>query len=109
MISETSPTAIYESFMRPVMSNEYVTKLIRQVWTAAYSKGVADTDRSHSILDEPEFKITELLRFPVKVESERRQTTRKSNLDNLELPDLAKVVQLYQPKVCTRKKAENSK
>lgn len=112
MIPETSPTAIYEA------CHPWQTDLIRQVWAAAYSKGVADTDRAHAILDEPEFKITELLRVPLP-EKERLKLLYEEKLQELrgiaaeinrvpvKTVKSSKVVQLYQPRVITRKRALN--
>lgn len=104
MISESSPTLIYEAFLRPAMTQESVKRLIRNIWAAAYSKGFADSDRGHAILDEPEYRISEQLKFPVLI-TQTRETTRKNNMDNLELPELAKVVQLYRPKYGAGKRA----
>lgn len=113
MISETSPTAIYEA------CHPYQTELIRQVWTAAYSKGVADTDRSHSILDEPEFKITELLRVPMS-EKDRLKILYEEKLQELrviateinrvpiKVGKSSKLVCLYQPNIDPLKMANNS-
>lgn len=109
MIKETSPTAIYEAFLRPVMTKEYVQKLLRNVYDAAYSKGFKDSDRGHEILEASEYRLTEQLRFPVKIEPQCREYTRKNNLDNLQWPQPAKVVELYIRKQGSPVKAVNRK
>jgi hypothetical protein len=70
MIQETSPTAHIEAFVRPLMPQHKVIELIRNVWAAAYAKGFSDSDRAHEILDEPEFKLTSLLKIPIETKHE---------------------------------------
>lgn len=65
MLPETSPTAHYEAFIRPAMTADQVTRLIRKVWAEAYAKGFRDSDRGHEILDDPEFVLTEVLKIPL--------------------------------------------
>lgn len=109
MIKETSPTAIYEAFMRPIMTKEYVQKLLTNVYDAAYAKGFKDSDRGHEIIEAPEYRLTEQLRFPVKIEPQLREHTRKNNLDNLQWPQQAKVVELYVRRQGAIKRSVNSK
>lgn len=90
---ESSPTLIYEA------CHPWQTELIRQVWAAAYAKGFADSDRGHGMLDD---LIADQLETQVLI---TKETTRKNNLDNLEVPELAKVVQLYRPKYVAGKRA----
>lgn len=109
MLSSTSPASIYEAFMRPIMTKEYVQKLLTNVYDAAYAKGFKDSDRGHEILEAPEYRLTEQLRFPVKIEPQLMEHTRKNNLDNLQWPQQAKVVELYVLRQGALKKAINRK
>lgn len=91
MIHESSSSLLFES-----CHPDQVT-LIRQVWTAAHAHGVKMTEQAHAWLDEPEYRITEQLKFPVLIKRPV-ESSKKRRLDNLELPPLVekgKVIELY--------------
>lgn len=75
-------------------SDKRVEALLQLTWDMAYSHGVKMTERAHAILDEPEYRITEQLKFPVLIDR-TPQSSKKRRLDNLELPAIAKVIDLY--------------
>ena len=94
--------------IRPENSEARTKRLLQLCWDLAYSHAVKVTEQAHEVLDEPEYRITEQLRFPVLIQ-QPYETSKKRRLDNLELPQLAKVVQLYVRKQGKRIEAVNNK
>lgn len=96
---ETSPIEHMRAFVRPLMHRDQVLALINTIWQAGVSHGTKMSDQAHAILDEPEYRITEYLRFPVKIEKDVNYPTRKSRMDNFEWPELAKIIELPERKI----------
>ncbi len=65
MIKQTSSIEHYKAFLRPVMNQDQVIRLLENIWAAGVAYGTRMTDQAHEILDEPEFRLTEWLRFPI--------------------------------------------
>ena|SRR5436190_5041651 len=62
---QTSPIEHLLVFVRPVMTDEQIKRLLTNAWNSAYDKGFRDSDRGHEILEEPEFILTEHLKIPL--------------------------------------------
>lgn len=87
---------------------EQMHSVAHMIYNLAYSHAVKVTEQAHDILDEPEYRITEQLKFPVLIQKPH-ESTRKNRLDNFEWRERAKVVELYRRQKGKRVEAINAK